>query len=105
MLVTSPLNALIHDQILKMTKGALNVCVLKGDRLTGDDDREKVKLNAPVESLLSTTYDLIFTYPEVVVDNKKVLKLLRNPTFIHKMKAIVVDEAHLVIDSVSISKE
>ena len=41
---------------------------------------------------------LIFTYPEVVVDNKKVLKLLRNPTFIHKMKAIVVDEAHLAID-------
>ena len=99
MLVTSPLNALIHDQILKMRKGALNVCVLKGDRLTGDDDREEVKLKyAPVESLLSTTYHLIFTYPEVVVDNKKVLKLLRNPTFIHKMKAIVVDEAHLAID-------
>ena len=54
-LVTSPLNALIHDQILKMRKGALNVCVLKGDRLTRDDDREEVKQNAPVESLLSTT--------------------------------------------------
>ena len=38
------INALIHDQILKMRKGALNVCVLKGDRLTGDDDREEVKL-------------------------------------------------------------
>ena len=72
--------------------------VLKGDQLTGDDDREEVKLNALVESLSSTTYGLIFTYPEVVVDNKKVLKLLRNPTFIHKMKAIVVDEAHLAID-------
>ena len=97
-LVISPLNALIQDQILKMTKGALNVCVLKGDRLTGDDDREEVKLNAPIESLLSTTYNLIFTHPEVVVDNKKVFKLLRNPNFIQKMKAIVVDEAHLVID-------
>ena len=43
-LVTSPLNTLIHDQILKMRKGALNVCVLKGDRLTGDDDRVEVKL-------------------------------------------------------------
>ena len=43
-LVTSPLNALIHDQILKMRKGALNVCVLKGDRLAGDDDHEEVKL-------------------------------------------------------------
>ena len=31
-LVISPLNALIHDQILKMRKGALNAFVLKGDR-------------------------------------------------------------------------
>ena len=36
-----------------MRKGTLNVCVLKGDRLNGDDDCEEV--NAPVGSLLSTT--------------------------------------------------
>ena len=65
--------------VLTMRKGTLNVCVLKGDRLNGDDDREEVKLNAPVGSLLSTTYDLIFTHPEVVVDNKKVFKLLKTP--------------------------
>ena len=57
----------------------MNVCVLKGDRLNRDDDREEVKLNAPVESLLSTTYELVFTPPEVVVDNKEVFKLLKNP--------------------------
>ena len=55
-----------------MRKGALNVCVLKGDRLTGDVDHEEAKLNAPVESWLSTTYNLISTHPEVVLDNKKV---------------------------------
>ena len=81
MLVISPLNALIQDQILTMRKGTLKVCacVLKGDRLNGDDDREEVKLNAPVGSLLSTTYDLIFTHPGVVVDNKNVFKLLKTP--------------------------
>ena len=62
-----------------MRKGTLNVFVLKGDRLNRDDDREEVKLNAPVESLLSTTYDLVFTHPEIVVDNKKVFKLLKTP--------------------------
>ena len=51
-LVISPLNALIQDQILTMRKETLNVSVLKGYRLNGDDDREEVKLNAPVESLL-----------------------------------------------------
>ena len=62
-----------------MRKGTLNVYVLIGDRLNRDDDREEVKLNAPVESLLSTTYDLVFTHPEIVVDNKKVFKLLKTP--------------------------
>ena len=78
-LVISSFYALIQDQILTMRKGTLNVCVLKGDRLNVDDDREEVKLNAPVGSLLSTTYDLIFTHPEVVVENKKVFKLLKTP--------------------------
>ena len=68
-LFISPLNALIQDQVLTMRKGTLN----------GDDHREEVKLNAPVESLLSTTYDLGFMHPEVVVDNKKVFKLLKTP--------------------------
>ena len=78
-LVISPLNALIQDQLLTMRKGTLNVCVLKGDRLNRDDDREEVELNAPVELLLSTTYDQVFTLPEIVVDNKKVFKLLKTP--------------------------
>ena len=69
-LVISPLNALIQDQILTMRKGTRNVCVLKGDLLNGDDDHEEVKLNAPVESLLSKTCDLVSTHPEVVVNNK-----------------------------------
>ena len=53
-LVISPLNALIQDQILTMRKETLNVSVLKGYRLNGDDDREEVKLNAPVEPLLKS---------------------------------------------------
>ena len=62
-----------------MRKGTLNACVLKGDRLNGDDNREEVKLNASVGSLLSTTYDLIFTHPAIVVDNKTAFKLLKTP--------------------------
>ena len=49
-LVISPLNTLIRDQIVKMREGGLNVCVLKGDRVTGDDDRDDVALNIPVEN-------------------------------------------------------
>ena len=78
-LVISPLNTLIRDQIVKMREGGLNVCVLN------------------VEMLLNTTYDLIFAHPQVVVDSK-VAKLLRTPDFERKIQAIVVFEAHLVID-------
>ena len=85
-LVISPLNALIRDQIVKMREGGLNVCVLKGDRVTGDDDRDDVALNVPVEMLLNTTYDLIFAHPEVVEDSKKVAKLLlKTPAFKRKV--------------------
>ena len=58
-LVISPLNALIQDQILTMRKGTLNVCVLQGDRLNGDDDREEVKLNGSWLRVQHTTSFLL----------------------------------------------
>ena len=97
--VISPFNALIRDQIVKIREGGLNVCVLKGDRVTGYDDRDDVplnQLNVPVEMLLTFTYDLMFAHPEVVVDSKKVAKLSRTPAFKRKVHAIVVEQAFLV---------
>ena len=96
-LVISPLNALIRDQIVKMREVGLNVCVLKGDRVS-DDDGEDVSVDVPLETLLDKTYDLLFAHPEVLVDSKKVAKVLKSPAFKRKVRAIVVDEAHLVID-------
>lgn len=71
--------------------------VLKGDCVSGDDGGYDVSLTVPLETLLDNTYDLPFANPEVVVDNKKVAKVLKSPAFKHKLRAIVVDEAHLVI--------
>ena len=97
-MVISSLNALICDQIVKIREAGLNVCMLKGDRVTGDDDEEDVSLTVPVETLLTTSYDLIVTHREVVIESWKVAKLLKNPGFKQKVRVIVVDEAHLVID-------
>ena len=66
--------------------------------MTGDDGGEDVSLTVPLETLLNTTYDLIFAHPEVVIDSRKVAKLLKNHAFKRKLRVIVVDEAHLVID-------
>ena len=72
--------------------------MLKGDRVTGDDHGEDVSLTVPLETLLTTSYDLIVTHREVVIESWKVAKLLKNPGFKQKVCVIVVDEAHLVID-------
>ncbi|XP_029181866.2 putative ATP-dependent DNA helicase Q1 [Acropora millepora] len=81
-IVISPLNALIRDQIVKMREGGLNVSVLRGDRVDTEDGNHDVSLDVPVEILSSTHFDLIYTHPEVLIDNKKVSKLLKAPAFI-----------------------
>ena len=84
-IVISPLNVLIRDQIVKMREGGLNVSVLRGDRVDTEDgsDDQDISLDVPVEILSSTHLDLnIYTHPEVLVDKKKVSKLLKTPAFI-----------------------
>ena len=43
-------------------------------------------------------FQLIFAHPEALEGNKNVIKLLKTAEFKNRMKAIVVDEAHLVVD-------
>ena len=57
----------------------------------------EVSFEVPV-MLTSAHFDVIFTHPEVLVDNRKVSKLLKTTAFKQKIKAIVVDEVHLVFD-------
>jgi len=38
----------------------------------------------------------VFAHPEVFVDDKNVAKMLKRKEFNKKVRAIVVDEAHLV---------
>ena len=99
-IVISPLNALMRDQIVKLKEGGLDVCVLKGDHVASTDANgdEEFSVYVPVEILVNTTFDLIFAHPEVLIVNKKVLKILKLSQFKEKVKAIVMDEAHLVIN-------
>ena len=98
-IVISPLNALIRDQIVKMREGDLSVCVVRGDRVdTEDGSDDEISLDVPVQMLSSSHFDLIFTHPQVLVSNKKVSKLLKTPSFNQRVKATVVDEAYLVVD-------
>lgn len=72
--------------------------MLKGNRVIGDDYGEDVSLIVLVEILLIISYDFIFVYLEVVIDSRKVVKLLKNFVFKRKVYVIVVDEVYFVID-------
>jgi superfamily II DNA helicase RecQ len=61
----------MRDQVSKLKKSGLSVCVLKGDHVTkGVYEKE----NEPLACLL-INYQLIFAHPEAVVDNKNVLSI------------------------------
>ena len=86
MIVISPLNALIRDQIVKMRESGLSVCILIGDRVdTEDGGDEDISLEVPVEMLTSAHFDLIFTHPEGLVDKNKVSKSLKTTLFKEKI--------------------
>ena len=71
-----------------MREGGLSVCVLRGDRVdTEDGSDDEISRDVPVEMLSSCHFDLIFTHPEVLVDDKKVSKLLKTPSFKQRVKA------------------
>ena len=98
-LVVSPLNALIRDQVAKLKQSGVKACILKGDRVEGDEERKEEQEGlafSAIENLRE--FQLIFAHPEALVGNKNVIKLLKTTEFKNRIKVIVVDEAHLVVD-------
>ena len=102
-LVFSPLNALIREQVIKLREIEMKACILKGDRVALDvEDAEEevvdVSLSTaePLESLKD--FHLIFCHLEAVVENKRELKIFKTTESQRRSQAVVVDEAHFVID-------
>ena len=99
-LVVSPLNALIRDQVTKLKQSGLKACILKGDRVEGDEEERKEEQEGLAFSAIENLreFQLIFAHPEALVGNKNVIRLLKTTEFKNRIKVIVVDEAHLVVD-------
>ena len=98
-IVISPLNALIKDQVTKLRETGLRACILKADRVASDfQDIEEVFISSSEELENLTNFQLLYAYPEALVESRQVLKLLKKEEFQNRIRAIVVDEAHLVVD-------
>ena len=92
-IVVSPLNALIDDQINKLKSAGVNCTSLRvcGDEV--DSAFEKI-----VEDLQAGKFELIFTHPEVAVSNRQCRDLFLSAYYQRNVRAVVVDEAHCIIE-------
>ena len=98
-IVISPLNALIKDQVTKLRETGLRACILKADRVASDcQDIEEVSISSSEELENLANFQLLYAHPEALVESRQVLKLLKKEEFQNRIRAIVVDEAHLVVD-------
>ena len=86
------------DHVTNLKQSGLKACILEGDRLALDDDCDGEQLSTSSSLENPSECQLIFALPEVLVDNKGIIKLLKTAESQNRMKAIVVDEAHLVVD-------
>ena len=68
--------------------------------MEGDDEERKEEQEGLAFSAIENLreFQLIFAHPEAFVGNKNVIKLLKTTEFKNRIKVIVVDEAHLVVD-------
>lgn len=93
-IVVSPLNALIDDQINKLKSAGVNCTSLHvcGDEVDGAFE-EKI-----LEDLQAGKFELIFTHPEVAVSNRQCRDLFLSAYYQKNVRAVVVDEAHCIIE-------
>ena len=90
-LVISPLNALMIDQISKL-KDHLTVTIMKGNTTYGTKSDEHSSGD------FNQLSQIIFAHPEALLEDKKTFEdVLKSDTYKKKLKAIV-DEAHLVVE-------
>jgi len=80
-LVVSPLNAIISDQIEKLKERGVGVKVLK-------EDDQFVSIGDTVK--------FVYGHAEAFVGNQSVRTLLRS-SFKDRVKAVVIDEAHFIV--------
>ena len=79
-IVVSPLNALMQDQVEKLM-AYTNVCVMKASTDLTDSSSD-----------LPQSAQIIFAHPEVFVQSQ----VMRDKTIQKRVRAVVVDEAHLI---------
>ena len=96
-IVVSPLNALIENRIKKSYQGNIKSGILNVKK--GKDD-EDLRLNLVGTELLlrDAMYDIIYMHPEAFLSCKEGMELLQSVPYQKSVRAIIVDEAHCILE-------
>ncbi|XP_068726225.1 ATP-dependent DNA helicase RecQ-like [Montipora capricornis] len=70
-IVVSPLNALIKDQIRRLQEGNVKAAILNVKKKTNSEDLELDLSDANLSQLRDAKYEVIFTHPEAFITCKQ----------------------------------
>lgn len=97
-LVVSPLNALMYDQISKLRARGVEAAVL-GVRKGNDTDSPVIsQWEGARESITLAGYEIVFCHPEAFLSCNDGLEVLQSSVYLSAVKAVVVDEAHCILE-------
>jgi ATP-dependent DNA helicase RecQ len=81
-LVLSPLNAIIHEQVSFLEQHGIAAGVLGTSKLS---------------DVIDGKFQYIFTSPETLLGKQEHRDMLRTPSFQERLRLIAIDEAHVVV--------
>ena len=99
--VISPLNSLINDQLQKINRVRQRAVVLnvKHDSHETDEQEQILDLTSvDVSRLKKGDYEYIFTHPETCLSSKQGVSLFQSNVYKDSVAAVVVDEAHCILE-------
>ncbi len=78
-LVISPLNALMYDQIAKLNKRGIRACMIQGHEVVVANGDQVTRL--PMDELSNPTFQLIYMHPEICVHEKKFIGFMNSTVY------------------------
>ena len=76
-IVVSPLNSLMRDQIRRINQGNIKATVLNVQKNENSDEVQLDLVHSNSSLLRDGRYDLVFTHPEAVLSSKEGLELFQ----------------------------
>lgn len=99
-IVVSPLNALIQDQIVKLRANGLNAAVFEVRKQADEAGNSVISSlwEGEQQLIIEAVYEIISCHPETFRSCKDGLKIFQSSTYRSAVKAIDADEAHCILE-------